>query len=297
MSIKEYPPRHIPVLLDASLELMQPKLGESYLDLTTGYGGHASAFLARTESYPDAVLVDRDTEALGRLDTLASKGVKFLQSDFAVAATKLVRDQRKFDLILVDLGVSSPQLDESERGFSFRLDGPLDMRMDQSQGRTAAELIRDSSAAELSEIIQRYGEEPRSVANRYAQAIKNASEIKTTTDLANIIAASHVGRWQKIHPATRTFQAIRIVVNDELGQIERLLPLLPKLLNFGGRVGIISFHSLEDRLVKSFLREQTKSGYEATLAVINKKPRFGTEDVSNPRARSAKLRVAAKIKK
>lgn len=276
---------------------MQPKLGESYLDLTTGYGGHASAFLARTESYPDAVLVDRDTEALGRLDTLASKGVKFLQSDFAVAATKLVRDQRKFDLILVDLGVSSPQLDESERGFSFRLDGPLDMRMDQSQGRTAAELIRDSSAAELSEIIQRYGEEPRSVANRYAQAIKNASEIKTTTDLANIIAASHVGRWQKIHPATRTFQAIRIVVNDELGQIERLLPLLPKLLNFGGRVGIISFHSLEDRLVKSFLREQTKSGYEATLAVINKKPRFGTEDVSNPRARSAKLRVAAKIKK
>lgn len=295
MSIKEHPPQHVPVLLAASLELLDPQPDDRYLDLTAGYGGHASAFLERTGSYTTSVLVDRDENAIKCLQPLAEKGVRLLHTDFLSAARELVEANEQFDLLLVDLGVSSPQLDQSARGFSFKMDGPLDMRMDTGQELDARRYLQTVRETELATIIQKYGEEPLGVARRYAKAIKAASDIETTTQLAEIIASHHVGRWQKIHPATRTFQAIRIAVNDELGQIERMLPLLPKLLKKGGRVGIISFHSLEDRLVKQYFAEQARAGYEAELSLVNKKPRSGTEDVYNPRARSAKLRVAVKI--
>lgn len=295
MSINEHPPHHVPVLLEASLELLDPKPGESYLDLTAGYGGHASAFLEKTKSYKNSILVDRDQNSIRNLQSFAKKGVRLINQDFAGAASELASEGQKFDLILVDLGVSSPQLDMSQRGFSFRENGPLDMRMDQNQSLDAATYLRKVSERELAAVIERYGEEKSSVARRYAKAIKNARDIATTAELAELIVQNHVGSWQKIHPATRTFQAIRIAVNDELGQIEHLLPLLPTLLNKSGRVGIISFHSLEDRLVKRFFADQDRSGYEAELRLVNKKPRSGTEDVSNPRARSAKLRVALKI--
>lgn len=295
MSIKEHPPQHVPVLLAASLELLKPLPNDRYLDLTAGYGGHASAFLEQTGSYASSVLVDRDENAIKCLQPFAEKGVRLLHTDFLGAAQKLTEENEQFDLLLVDLGVSSPQLDKSERGFSFQMDGPLDMRMDPSQELDARTYLRQVREADLADIIHQYGEEPLGVARRYAKAVKQAGSIDTTAQLAELIASHHVGKWQKIHPATRTFQAIRIAVNDELGQIEQMLPLIPKLLKKGGRVGIISFHSLEDRLVKRYFAEQTRAGYEAELELVNKKPRSGTEDVYNPRARSAKLRVAVKI--
>ena len=295
MSIKEQPPQHVPVLLEASLELLNPKEGERYLDLTAGYGGHAKAFLDRTDNYLTACLVDRDAMAIENLFGFQYKGARLIHDDFASAARKLVDEQQTFDLILVDLGVSSPQLDIGARGFSFMRNGPLDMRMDDRQELTAERLLNKAHLQDLVDIIHRYGEEPLGAARRYAQAIVDARPLQSTEQLAEVIRQAFVGRWQKTHPATRTFQAIRIEVNQELKQIEELLPLLPKLLNKGGRVGVISFHSLEDRLVKRFFAEQQSSGYEAELQLVNKKPRSGQEDDHNPRSRSAKLRVAVKI--
>ncbi|HMQ95777.1 MAG TPA: 16S rRNA (cytosine(1402)-N(4))-methyltransferase RsmH [Candidatus Saccharibacteria bacterium] len=295
MSIKEHPPQHVPVLLDASLELLCPKEGERYLDLTAGYGGHAKAFLDRTDNYLTACLVDRDSMAIEALHEFQAKGVRLMHDDFASAAGTLVAEQQTFDVILVDLGVSSPQLDYGARGFSFMRDGPLDMRMDNRQELTAEQYVNTVKLDSLVDIIRKYGEEPLGVARRYAKAIVDARPLHTTGQLAEVIRQVHVGKWQKIHPATRTFQAIRIEVNQELRQIEELLPLLPALLNKGGRVGIISFHSLEDRLIKRFFAEQQSAGYEAELQLVNKKPRSGHEDDHNPRSRSAKLRVAVKI--
>ncbi len=296
MSIKEHPPLHVPVLLNACIDLLKPTLGENYLDLTAGYGGHASVFLDKTKEYESSFLVDRDNLAIAHLkEQFEQKGVSILHQDFVSASLHLIEQQKKFDLILVDLGVSSPQLDNPGRGFSFTKSGPLDMRMDRRQSQTAANYLNKVSRQELIDVIKDFGEEKLSVARRYADAILEARPLDNTEQLAEIIVKAHVGGWQKIHPATRTFQAIRIALNDELGQISCLLPLLPKLLNSGGRVGIISFHSLEDRLVKKYFNEQTKAGYEAELRLINKKPRIGTEDVHNLRARSAKLRAAVKI--
>lgn len=294
MSIKEHPPHHVPVLLEASLELLNPKENESYLDLTAGYGGHATAFLSKTKNYADSCLVDRDDMAQRHLKTFAEDGVRLIHADFVSATRQLIVEGKTFDIVLADLGVSSPQLDNSERGFSFTNNGPLDMRMDNRQSQTAAGYIQSVSEQELTETILAYGEESRAVAKRYAAAIIANRPYKTTKELADVIVGVHRGKWQNIHPATRTFQAIRIAINDELRQIETLLPLLPKLLNKQGRVGVISFHSLEDRLVKRYFNEQRDAGYEAELTVLTKRPRFGTEDVHNPRARSAKLRVAVK---
>lgn len=295
MSIKEHPPHHVPVLLDAVIQELSPQRGEHYLDLTAGYGGHARAIIDTTHAPKSACLVDRDAFAIAHLDELASQGARILHSDFVTASHQLIAEQQQFDIVLADLGVSSPQLDRSERGFSFRQSGPLDMRMDQSQTRTAAEYLLQTSENELARVIADYGEEPRSIARRYAKAIKQSPvRLETTDQLAELIERHHVGGWQRIHPATRTFQAIRIAINSELEQVETLLPLLPQLLNPGGRVGIISFHSLEDRLVKRYFADQAASGYEAELTVLTKKPILGTDDVHNPRARSAKLRVAVK---
>ena len=309
MSIKEHPPQyeasdeprsleielHVPVLLEASLDALQPKEGENYLDLTAGYGGHARRFLASTENYTDSVLVDRDDYALEHLSDLAAKGVRLLHTDFVEAAQQLIEEGKQFNIVLVDLGVSSPQLDQGQRGFSFTHQGPLDMRMDRRQSVSAETLVNTASEDELIRIITRYGEEPYGFAKRIAQAIIAARPIKTTDVLADLIKQSYRGKWKKIHPATRTFQALRIAVNDELGQIETVLPLLPQLLKPGGRVGVISFHSLEDRLVKQYFKEQQHAGFEAILEVLTKKPLDGaTYDVHNPRSRSAKLRVAVK---
>jgi len=294
MSI-EYPPHHIPVLLDATLQLLDPKAGESYLDLTAGYGGHAGAVMQITGNYKESVLVDRDDYAIEHLSDYASKGTRLMHTDFVSAASQLVEEGKRFDLILVDLGVSSPQLDQGERGFSFTHSGPLDMRMDRRQEQTAEDLIQKASFQQLVTIIREYGEEPIGVAKRIAELIVTNRPFDSTETLAKLIAENHRGKWQKIHPATRTFQSLRIAVNDELGQIKQMLPLLPQLLNSNGRVGVISFHSLEDRLVKRFFKDQYENGLEAELAPITKKPSSGaTEDVHNPRSRSAKLRVAVK---
>lgn len=295
MSIKEHPPLHVPVLLNDVLTCLNPKKGESYLDLTAGYGGHAQAILERTDNYQSATLVDRDEMAHIHLQAFADKGAELLHTDFLQAASQLVKSGRTYSLILLDLGVSSPQLDRAGRGFSFTHDGPLDMRMDTRQPKTAATIVNTMSQDALSTIIHDYGEEPWSAARRYAGAIIAARPLQTTGELASIIKQAYVGRWRKTHPATRTFQAIRIEVNDELRQIEQVLPLLPKLLEQNGRVGIISFHSLEDRIVKRYFAEQAQSGYEAELAILTKHPIDGAlNDVHNPRARSAKLRAAVK---
>ncbi len=295
MSIKEHPPQHVPVLLDATLELLHPIQGENYLDLTAGYGGHARRILALTNNYEDSVLVDRDDYAIGHLGEFGEKGVRLLHTDFVSAAKQLAREGRQFNCILVDLGVSSPQLDQRDRGFSFTQSGPLDMRMDRRQDMSAETLVNTASKDELVRIITRYGEEPIGFARRIADAIIGARPLSTTGELADLIKQTYVGKWKKIHPATRTFQALRIAVNQELRQVEDMLPLLPKLLKPGGRVGIISFHSLEDRLVKQYFSEQMHAGYEAELEIVTKKPLAGDlYDAHNPRSRSAKLRVAVK---
>ncbi|MBM3210236.1 16S rRNA (cytosine(1402)-N(4))-methyltransferase RsmH [Candidatus Saccharibacteria bacterium] len=305
MSIKEHPPQsnnndsstlHIPVLLQSTLTALKPKPGESYLDLTAGYGGHASRVLSATQEYTTSVLVDRDINAITYLRQSYDWPVRLLHTDFAQAAKQLVSEGAAFDIILADLGVSSPQLDKSERGFSFLRNGPLDMRMDSRLDVTAAKVVNTYSADALKKIIVRYGEESPSVAKRIVDGILAGRPYSTTETLATAIEQSLGGRrGKKKHPATRTFQALRIEVNQELQQVENLLPLIPKLLNKGGRVGIISFHSLEDRLIKQYFKEQADSGYEAELQILTKKPLDGaTYDVHNPRSRSAKLRAAVK---
>lgn len=295
MSIKEHPPLHVPVLLESTLATMQPQLGESYLDLTAGYGGHARAFLSITDNYTDSYLVDRDEYAHQHLVDLKDRGVHLLHTDFLSAAKELIDQKKQFSLILLDLGVSSPQLDIASRGFSFTNSGPLDMRMDASQSLTAEVIVNSWRQDKLTQIIREYGEESLGTARRYAAAIVAARPLQTTGELAQAILNVHVGKWQKVHPATRTFQAIRIAVNDELRQVEEVMPLLSQLLKSGGRVGIISFHSLEDRIVKRYLVDQDRSGLESEMMMVNRKPIAGDiYDVHNPRSRSAKLRVAVK---
>ncbi len=310
MSIIEHPPQseendehnsnnssvlHVPVLLETALRLLDPKEGESYLDLTAGFGGHANEFLARTNNYNQSVLVDRDDYAIERLKSLSDKGVRLFHTDFVSAAKQLIEAGEKFNIVLVDLGVSSPQLDQSARGFSFTNSGPLDMRMDRRQDVSAQTLVNNASAEDLTRIINRYGEEPIGFARQIATAIVGARPLQTTEQLANLIKQTYRGKWKKTHPATRTFQALRIAVNDELRLIEDLLPRLPDLLKPGGRVGIISFHSLEDRLVKRFFKNQFDLGLESELQPLTKKPMAGDiYDVHNPRARSSKFRAAVK---
>ncbi len=290
--------RHEPVLLGEVLRYLDPKSGESYLDLTAGYGGHARAVLARTGEQAPAVLVDRDEHAMDvlRKEFGQAANVRLRRQDFLTAATELLAEKQQFDLILADLGVSSPHLNEGTRGFAIASDGPLDMRMDRSQELTAETVVNTYGEARLSDILSRYGEEPK--AARIAQAIVEARPLHTTGELAAIAKQAWPGR-SRIHPATRTFQAIRIAVNDELGQLERCLPLIVRLLKPGGRVAIISFHSLEDRLVKRTFQEAGGDRYDAELRVLTRRPAVASphETAFNPRARSAKLRAAAKIKK
>lgn len=287
---------HEPVLLNEVIAAMNPQKGDSYLDLTAGYGGHSDKILSITKNYQETVLVDRDIYAIKELKTkFKGLGVSFMRMDFNSAAEGLIKQKKVFNLIFADLGVSSPHLDKASRGFSFRSEGPLDMRMDQSQLLTAETIVNQWPEEQLKAIIQDYGEEPKS--SRIAKAIVLNRPITTTTQLANIVASSIGGKWQAKHPATRTFQALRIAVNNELGLLESSLPLWLKLLKPNGRLGIITFHSLEDRIVKQFFADNGGKRYDAKLVVLNKTPitAGATELVLNPRSRSAKLRVAAKI--
>ncbi|MDO4611668.1 MAG: 16S rRNA (cytosine(1402)-N(4))-methyltransferase RsmH [Candidatus Saccharibacteria bacterium] len=287
---------HIPVLLSEVLAEMNPQPGESYLDLTAGYGGHAGSILDVTQNYKDSVLVDRDEFAINHLENkFEGRGLTLKHTDFYSAVLQLLECGKTFDLILADFGVSSPQLDMEDRGFSLKADGPLDMRMDRRQSLTADDIVNHWSERELAEIFTKYGEEKAGRAKLLAREIVHHRPIKTTIELADLIKSK--SKYSKTHPATRIFQAIRIVVNDELGCIEKTLPLLPKLLNKNGRLGLITFHSLEDRLVKDYFKEASSYGEESELKILTKKPIVAEnqELVINPRSRSAKLRVAERI--
>jgi 16S rRNA (cytosine1402-N4)-methyltransferase len=286
---------HIPVLLEQTLAALDPKAGDSYLDLTAGYGGHASKILERTNNPSNTVLVDRDQAAITQLEArFKGQGVSLRCADFLSASQELAREGKQFNCILADLGVSSPHLNQASRGFSIQMDGPLDMRMDQSQALTAEEIVNTYSEAELRDVIKRYGEDPKAL--QIARLIIGNRPYNTTSQLAAIVAKAWPGH-SKVHPATRTFQALRIAVNDELELLRKSLPIwLDELLAPGGRIAVISFHSLEDRLVKQAFAERAGDRYDATLRLITKHPLTGStqELVFNPRARSAKLRAAAK---
>jgi len=287
---------HVPVLLEETLEYLAPKQGESYLDLTAGYGGHASAVLMRTEVPERTVLVDRDQMAISTLtQKFRVEGVEILKSDFYTASQKLIAQGRTFDLILADLGISSPHIDIASRGFAFMQEGPLDMRMDQEQSLSADTIVNTYSQADLAELLVKYGEEPR--AKRIAELIVNNRPLHTTTELAQVVAKAYPGH-SKMHPATKTFQGLRIAVNDELELLKQSLPLWFALLTPGGRLAVISFHSLEDRIVKDMFKEAAGDRYDTDLRVLTKRPITAghNELVFNPRARSAKLRAVAKIK-
>jgi 16S rRNA (cytosine1402-N4)-methyltransferase len=295
MSKSEHSSIHTPVLAQEVLACLDPKSGQSYLDLTAGYGGHAILVLEQTGSPELATLVDRDDSATKSLKKRFA-GATIIRSDFLSTLEDLVGENRKFDMILADLGVSSPHLETAERGFSFNLPGPLDMRMDIRQTLTAEQIVNHADESELSEILKKYGEEPR--ARAIARAIIANRPISNTEEFAAVIRSA-AGRWSrdsKRHPATRSFQAIRIAVNDELAQLSRGLPLMIQLLKPGGRIAIISFHSLEDRIVKQFLADHAGPTYDAELTLLTKKPITARADeiVSNPRARSAKLRAGRK---
>lgn len=287
---------HFPVLLKQVLAVLQPKAGETYLDLTAGYGGHASNILERTLHKPHTTLVDRDQNAIDYLEQkFNGKPVEIIHTDFLTAARELLSQERQYDLILADLGVSSPHLDNAQRGFSLRANGPLDMRMDNRQSLTAEEIVNSYSLDELATIIHTYGEEPR--AKKIARLIVEHRPLITTVQLAEVVAQAWPGH-SKVHPATRTFQALRIAVNDELEILRKSLPLWIDLLAPGGRIAVISFHSLEDRIVKQAFMEAAGDRYDAVLQLLNKQPvtADASELVFNPRSRSAKLRAAVKQK-
>lgn len=282
---------HKPVLLTEVLQVLDPKPGESYLDLTAGYAGHANAILDVTQNYKGATLVDRDDYAVKILtEKYESESVEILHTDFYNAALQLLQCGKTFDMILADFGVSSPQLDKSDRGFSFSSDGPLDMRMDNTQDLTASDVVNNYSERELIELFEKYGELSPGSARKVASLILSARKQKKLTRTGEL--AELIQRDKR----AQVFQAIRIEVNQELSLIEKMLPLIPRLLKPGGRVAIITFHSLEDRLVKDYFVRKSHLGEESELSLINKKPIVAEslELVNNPRSRSAKLRAAMK---
>lgn len=305
--------QHLPVLFDAVLDLLAPQPGEVMLDGTAGGGGHAAAIASRL--MPGGFLWALDTDptavqaASGRLakvtDRFNVKQANFRELGDLYRAGELP----PLDGILLDLGVSSHQLDTAERGFSFAKDAPLDMRLNPTTGPTAADLVNSLAEKALADLIWRYGEEraSRAIARAIVAARANGP-IRTTSELANLVAKV-VGFGGKIHPATRTFQALRIAVNRELESLETVLPDAVAALKPGGRLAVISFHSLEDRIVKEFFRREAQSclcpprqpictcEHQAGLRLLTRKPVVAdaAEIDRNPRARSAKLRAAVKL--
>jgi len=305
--------RHVPVMAREVVDALQPRDGGCYLDGTFGAGGYTTAMLDRADC--QVIAIDRDPDAIAAGRVLAERyapRLRLIEGRFGDMADLLSAEGvEDVDGVALDLGVSSMQFDQADRGFSFRASGPLDMRMEKS-GASAADLVNESDETELADIIWRYGEERRS--RRVARAIVEARRTKridTTGELAEIVrrAVGPQGRDES-DPATRTFQALRIAVNDELGELERGLAAAEQVLAPGGRLAIVSFHSLEDRAVKEFVRARAgrtpgpsrhappRAGeQDATLRDLTRKPMVPSdaEVAANPRARSARLRVAEKL--
>lgn len=301
-------PWHRPVMVGEVLEALRAAPGKMYFDGTVGMGGHSEALLERGAW---VIGRDRDAEALAEAGRrLARFGEAFCAQRGDFGGLEAYGDGT-FDGVLLDLGVGSHQLEEAGRGFSFRFDAPLDMRFDRSGGQSAAELVRSATEEDLVRILREYGEEPR--ARRIARAIiswRRKGGALTTLGLAGVVEAACGGRHgARIHPATRTFQALRIAVNDELGSLRRALGASARALKPGGRLAVITFHSLEDRIVKGFMREASRE-YEDTpewpnsvpnparaFEMVTRKPVVPSarECEENPRARSAKLRVAERL--
>ena len=286
-------------MLDESIEQLRIRPDGIYADGTLGGGGHSFEICSRLSAKGRLFGFDADEDAIAaaskRLEKFSDR-TTIIRSNFCNMAEELAqRGIAGVDGIILDLGVSSYQLDDPARGFTYRADAPLDMRMDRRQALTADEIVNKWNEKKLAEIFVRYGEEKPGRAKMLAREIVHHRPVKGTKELAEIIASK--SRYSKTHPATQIFQAIRIVVNDELEEIEKTLMLLPKILNPGGRVALITFHSLEDRLVKEYFREVSEYGEESELKILNKKPIVAgkSELVINPRSRSAKLRAAERI--
>jgi 16S rRNA (cytosine1402-N4)-methyltransferase len=294
-------PRHVPVLLEEVLEYLNVRPGGAICDATLGLAGHSSEIAKRLGGKGKLIGFDRDPEAMEaakiRLEEvraeLGSEMPEVVFEPRAFSEAPSVIEPGSLDGLLADFGVSSLQLDEAHRGFSFRSDGPLDMRQDTRTGETAEQVVNQEDENELADLIYEFGEERRS--RRIARAIVRARPIRSTAELAQIVSAAAPSmKGDKIHPATRTFQALRIRVNNELGEIQSLLKSAGSLLKPGGRLVLISFHSLEDRLVKDAFRE---AGRTKEFEVLTKKPVVASdeEQMRNPRSRSAKMRAAEKI--
>jgi 16S rRNA (cytosine1402-N4)-methyltransferase len=311
MASNNEPLHHLPVLYHDIIHALRPKSPGRYVDATVGAGGHASGILEASK--PDGRLLgfDLDPQALVLADqrlSLYRGRYQLIQASYITLVEQLARlNWEVVDGIVIDLGVSSMQLDTPKRGFSFREEGPLDMRFSPDQPLTAADLVNQMPEEELANILWKYGEEPQS--RRIARAIRQSRPLRTTTDLADVILKA-VGRPQgRLHPATRTFQAIRIAVNEELQAVETFLPQAIAALTPGGRLAVISFHSLEDRIVKQYFRKESRDcicppqqpictcNHRAIVKEVNRRPIMaGDEETKdNPRARSARLRVVEKL--
>ncbi len=304
---------HVPVLLEPVLEGLDVVASGCYVDATFGRGGHSRAILDRLSDAGRLIAIDRDPAAVASANESIKDDKRFeiIRGDYAeleafIAARGLVG---RVDGVLMDLGVSSPQLDEAERGFSFKRDGPLDMRMDPGTGTSAASWLASVEEKELRRVLKTYGEEKS--AAKIARAIVAAREtapLKTTVQLADVVAAAAPAHGSRKHPATKTFQAIRIVINNELGQLEDGLRQAVNVLAPGGRLCVISFHSLEDRIVKRFMRDESQeteqyrgmpdvpAEFRPRLKLVGKQRAATADEVeANARARSARLRVAEKV--
>ena len=300
---------HISVLLHETVDgVLAGRDTGIYVDATFGRGGHTRLLLSKLDQNARVYAFDKDPQALEVAAQLEQEDSRFriIHASFADIQAELARiDITEVDGIMADLGVSSPQLDQAERGFSFMQDGPLDMRMDNSQGLTAAQWLLEIEEEKLANIIYQYGEERYS--RRIARAIKQAGEITTTAQLAEIVKTAHP-KWEKHkHPATRSFQAIRIAINKELDDIEKFLPQAVELLKATGQLAVISFHSLEDRLIKQFIQKESSlaedSGWGMPQAQVDtrrlkkvSRVRASEAEIkANPRSRSAWLRVAERL--
>lgn len=304
---------HQPVLLNEVLEVLSIKPGGIYVDATFGRGGHVQAMLDRLNEQGRVLAFDQDPEAIafGRHQFAGEPRLEFEHANFDQLA-QLVKTrglEQRIDGVLMDLGVSSPQLDDAERGFSFTRSGPLDMRMNPQQGESAAQWLAHVELNELTDVLRRYGEER--FARRIARAIveaRDVEEIKDTGVLAEIISQAVPKKEKHKHPATRSFQAIRIYINQELEAVDAGLKGATSVLAVGGRLAVISFHSLEDRIVKRFMRDKTsrprlpaelpiiESDEELPYRVVGKPITAGENEIqTNPRARSARLRVMERV--
>lgn len=300
---------HISVLLHETVDgVLAGRDTGIYVDATFGRGGHTRLLLSKLDQNARVYAFDKDPQALEVAAQLEQEDSRFriIHASFADIQAELARiGITEVDGIMADLGVSSPQLDQAERGFSFMQDGPLDMRMDNSQGPTAAQWLLEIEEEKLANIIYQYGEERYS--RRIARAIKQAGEITTTAQLAEIVKTAHP-KWEKHkHPATRSFQAIRIAINKELDDIEKFLPQAVELLKATGQLAVISFHSLEDRLIKQFIQKESSLAEDSgwgmpqtqvdtrRLKKVSRVRASEAEIKANPRSRSAWLRVAERL--